>query len=849
MFLKQNPQKILTVLSPNPKSFADGKVEEPFLKRLLSKAMEGQSTLDNANTVVHHLKNDWMKGDNGFHLRFADRDTLFNVLLHFSKEVLTETNLEPVCRYKHLLRWHELTSYLSEDLLTTSYMAARDLYYRRKRYTFSWPPVVSHDNRVLNELFKRPMMDLHFHLNGSSMNFEINWMSLMNHTAGWNKSFKRLKVPQQETFGTIDGLEDESFYLCAMKAAALRVLLFEYLLGEKSAKTISQHVLQLTEKILKATSAEGAVSHVKDLDIITERLRYVYGKKYVCDHGSLRIPDYAILDRHTNGISKEDKKYVLSVLAGERWMMYELFSDIYSHTKIDKRVVAWYYAYLLYKARFRSEMVQNNTCAGFANFAEYEKRKSLFVKDGSVYDTLLSQLAVASFLSTSEDKWLEIRITPKESRKALVKHIQKVRRSIAAKHFLTDEASRDIHQRYGIVLHFIKQEDKKPRPSEIAMGHCRHYDLRYKVKRQALAIASLRNSLSSERDCILGIDAANSEVFARPEVFAQAFRFLRDCTEEVQGLRILKDLGMTYHAGEDYLDIVDGLRAIDELLQFMRFHDGDRIGHGMVLGIGVKEYYSRAHNNVILPAQVLLDNVVWLYCKGKALPEFTAASKSLEILFETYYQKIYGHLPLQASMWNYFLSWLLRGDNPQYYRRENQAAGHRIVSRWSMYNLNDNPEVRKAAENLSSRQLYAAYHFDADVRKKGLETVLEHISDEVVEYISAIQKLLLNEIEEMHIGIECNPTSNLKIGHFNSYSTHPILRMNNEKLKINEDAHSISVTINTDDKGIFTTSLEREYSLLALSLEKKYVKSGKCSPRVIYQWLNHIRQMSEEQRF
>ena len=166
-----------------------------------------------------------------------------------------------------------------------------------------------------------------------------------------------------------------------------------------------------------------------------------------------------------------------------------------------------------------------------------------------------------------------------------------------------------------------------------------------------------------------------------------------------------------------------------------------------------------------------------------------------------------------------------------------------------MYNLNDNPEVRKAAENLSSRQLYAAYHFDADVRKKGLETVLEHISDEVVEYISSIQKLLLNEIEEMHIGLECNPTSNLKIGHFNSYSTHPILRMNNEKLKINEDAHSISVTINTDDKGIFTTSLEREYSLLALSLEKKYVKSGKCSPRVIYQWLNHIRQMSEEQRF
>lgn len=57
------------------------------------------------------------------------------------------------------------------------------------------------------------------------------------------------------------------------------------------------------------------------------------------------------------------------------------------------------------------------------------------------------------------------------------------------------------------------------------------------------------------------------------------------------------------------------------------------------------------------------------------------------------------------------------------------------------------------------------------------------------------------------------------------------------------------LSINTDDKGIFSTSLEREFSLLALSLEKKYVKTGKCLPRVIYEWLDSIRKMSAEQRF
>lgn len=840
---------ILAALSQNHRSYVDGVVDDKSLGLLLSKAMQGQSTLDNASTVAHHLKNDWMKACKGFHLSYAGRDTIFNVLLHFSAEVLAEVNHVPICRYEHLLRWHELTSYLSEDLLTTSFLAARDVYQRRKRYIFSWQPVIGHDNRSLNLLFGRQMMDLHFHLNGSSLNFEINWLSLMNRTAGWNKSFRCFRVRQQEVIQIMSGQYDEPLYLCAMKAAVLRMIIFEYLVGGNSVKAIPGCDLNLVERVLSAGTVAEATPYIMNLDVVTQRLRCVHGKRYSCDDGSSRIPDYAVLERHTNGIRKEDTKYALSVLSGERWLMYEMFCDLYAHTNIDRRIVGWFYAYLLYKARFRSEMVQNNAAAGFANFAEYEKRKSLFIKERSVYETLLSQLAVVSCLSSSEDKWLEVRVAPKDKRKDLVRHIRKTRSYIEDRHFVGDVLAKSIRQKYALVLHFIKREDKKSKPSDIALGHCRHYDLRYRIKRQACAIASLRNSLNAERDSILGIDAANSEVYARPEVFAQAFRFLRDCTEELQGVKVLNDLGMTYHAGEDYLDVVDGLRAVDELLLFMGFRDGDRIGHGMVLGVGVREYYSRAHNNIILPAQVLLDNVAWLYCKGKDLAAFTAASKSLEILFETYYQKIYGHLGLQTSIWNYYLSWSLRGDNPQYYRQGNQSGKHRINSKWSVYNLNDCPEVRKAAANPIACRLYEAYHFDSSVRAKGQETVMVHLTDEVVEYIAAVQSMMLSEIERKHIGIECNPTSNLKIGHFDSYSTHPILRMYNDNLMIDEDAHSISVTINTDDKGIFSTSLEREYSLLALSLEKKYVRTGMCSPRVIYKWLDNIRQMSEEQRF
>lgn len=853
LFHRQNPKGILDLSRERPKEFSDKVIDNSSFQRLLCKSIEGQSTLDNATTITQHLRSVWMNGKPESHLFYAQRETVFNVLLHFSSETLSLKAFEPVCRYEHLLRWHDLSSYVSEDLLTTSFLAASDIYNHRRRYSFCWAPVLGHDNRALNELLKRPMMDLHFHLNGSSFNFEVNWLSLMNKISGRSKTFKKLEEAQQELIQTKDSQSFESFHLCVIKAAALRMLLFEYVINNKSVKSIPHNDYKVGLEILKTENVEEATLFLKNLDEIIQRLRHLSGKKYSCPNGSLRVPDYAILDSFTKEISMNDGKYVLSVLSGERGLMYELFHDIYSHTQIDKQVVSWFYAYILYKSRFRAELVQNNDIQGFKNFSTYEERKSLFLKRGSVYESLLSQLAVISFLNgtaDSDSRWLEIRVAPKKSYKALLKHLREIQAYIRDPHFISEQTANSLENNYGIVLHFIKKTDKNFKEKNILLGQCRHYDLRYDIKRQALAIAHLRMSRSKERELVLGIDAANSEILARPEVFAQAFRYLRECSEEIQGLRQIPDLGMTFHIGEDYLDIVDGLRAIDELREYLQFRNGDRLGHAVVLGVDVKGYYSQAHNCVILPAQILLDNVAWLYFKGKDLPEFTPASKELENLFEMYCRKIYGHISLpRPSIRDYYLSWLLRGDNPQYYFAENQDGKHKITSRWSMFNLNDNPAARKAREDSMARSLYEAYHFNPQVRSIGQETVMEHISDKVVDYVYAVQKQMLYEIERQSICVECNPTSNLRIGHFSSYSTHPILRMYNESFETDNDRHSISVSINTDDKGIFATSLEREYSLLALSLEKKYVRGGKCSPRAIYEWLDRIRQMSEEQRF
>ena len=61
-------------------------------------------------------------------------------------------------------------------------------------------------------------------------------------------------------------------------------------------------------------------------------------------------------------------------------------------------------------------------------------------------------------------------------------------------------------------------------------------------------------------------------------------------------------------------------------------------------------------------------------------------------------------------------------------------------------------------------------------------------------------------IVKKKIAIETNPSSNVKIGPIDGYIDHPIFRFM---------ANGINVSINTDDKGIFATSLSNEYSLIA----------------------------------
>ncbi len=152
-------------------------------------------TNDQCRAVFGMLKSNWLKNsslDQSTTTRSHIPQSVFNVLLHFSSSVLTEKNGNPVCRYEHLLKWNDVERLVGEDLLTTSFLAAKDLNLSfGKRNEFTWEHFVEHNNAILNSVLDKGTADIHAHLKGSTFGFDLSWLSLMNSIKNRNKQFNK----------------------------------------------------------------------------------------------------------------------------------------------------------------------------------------------------------------------------------------------------------------------------------------------------------------------------------------------------------------------------------------------------------------------------------------------------------------------------------------------------------------------------------------------------------------------------------------------------------------------------------------------------------------------------------
>ena len=586
-----------------------------------------------------------------------------------------------------------------------------------------------------------------------------------------------------------------------------------------------------------------------------------------------KSPDYILEHLKFKGSDKEMDNFIFS---GERWLMYVMLRKVYLNDIGYQKYFNLFYAYLLIKESIRSELIQSNQNVGFENFSLYQRRKGDLLSD-VIYRKEFTRHAVSNSLVSQNIRKIEIRIAPENDTTKMCRQIQELDSLILP----SPEWKKNIFY----TVHFIKKSDNER--EHTGLIHCRHYQRRKFIERQAYALSGLREKWPRVGERILGIDAASSEIGCRPEVFASVFRYLKNHRHRYyseDGIVILPQLGATYHVGEDFLDLADGLRAIEEAVIFLNLESGDRMGHALALGVNVREWYQSKGMRIALPVQDYLDNLVWIFQKlvEYDIPNFENLKGWIQGEYEIMFGRIYRKNMNQAEMnavyraflkkkykrnyeksirqmdfgiYNYYYAWQLRGDDPKSYERgyfyENYSIGRQEEFRVNFHYLKDfqKREMPEAA------LLYYMYHFNEGVRREGEKTKEVIVPENYVDAVASIQKIMQKKIAERGIAIETNPSSNYLIGTFRQYEKHPIIQFYNKGLvhdaKQLKDSPQLPVSINTDDQGVFSTSLENEYALMARALESVQDDEGKpvYNRDDICEWLDRIRVMGNEQSF
>lgn len=292
----------------------------------------------------------------------------------------------------------------------------------------------------------------------------------------------------------------------------------------------------------------------------------------------------------------------------------------------------------------------------------------------------------------------------------------------------------------------------------------------------------------------------------------------------------------------------------------MELGRGDRLGHALAMGVDPKRHYQEKEYQLLLSKQDRLDNLIWLLFRSVELGISinVRQQEQLRMEAEELLEYLYGaFLPREiktVSLQDYYESWNLRGDHPNYYRTPKQSDGtERFVPPGSyrsfMCRKSSRLDLWRTREEL--RYLCYLYHFEAKVRQRGEEVVAKTVDKPYMDLMGAFQDQMQRYIGELGIMVECNPTSNYLIGTLRRYDEHPIFRFNSFGFGGECTEGHLSVSINTDDQGVFDTSLENEYALLACSMSKALAPDGTklYSRDIIYQYLDHIRQMGNEQSF
>lgn len=739
--------------------------------------------------------------------------------------------------------WRELTFVLGEDLFVATLLADKNIKHFYKPIHFQWNYILSSNFHALNNLLQsKKLIDNHFHLFGSSPHVDLSWLYLMNHPTECAPKFKAFQERASlhgATLSTDAHYTQTDMYHLVRMAAHIRIILFKIIHTIPDSGIRLVPILKDLADMRASRTFKGAMDDQEFINV------HKFSSSY-------KLPDRHAIDYAIKGFNGFENLSCLPII-GERHLLYACAQNIFTNSEDSFTTEVLFYLYLLIKKKFSGLFFQRNDKYGFDNFQKYQNNKLDFIR-GSNYEKLAISMAIKDNIKENHLEQLETRISCGTTIK-LRDNIEII------------DGKRDGFFPHHFVLHFIKKKQFDWSINYKNPGICNEREavLRAQLKKQAQHIVELRKGYRRTAGRILGIDAASHEVNCRPETFGQVYRYLSAHLPEIKLFHFHKEntklhnLHKTYHVGEDFFDIADGLRSIDEALLFLDLKHGDRIGHGVALGINPEPYYA-TRPQIAMPLQNALDNTAWLLYSIEQfhIDVSTNFYAKLKAQFDKYFNKLQSKVTnkpsefLTADLLAYIESWKLRGDNPVAYKKnfDNREINKylRYLDEWNRFSFLNRESFRDIDKNIYN--LNYRYHFDNGLKNAAKQIEVVNITKEYVELIKKVQISMRNRVLEKGVAVESCPSSNLLISKLENVIDLPIFQL----FPIDESKAPfirLNVSVNTDDQGVFFTSLVKEYTLLANALQMVKNEDGLrvYSDDAILHWIERLIKNGKQQSF
>lgn len=395
----------------------------------------------------------------------------------------------------------------------------------------------------------------------------------------------------------------------------------------------------------------------------------------------------------------------------------------------------------------------------------------------------------------------------------------------------------------ALILHFIKSNSVKqggrermhadPRGRYFLSRHGAWFAQR---RTEARAIARALRARPRMLLLLRALDVANVELAQPTWVLRPLLEHVRRAASEAAmilghtrptwGVRPLRT---TLHLGEDFLRLSEGLRRMHEAIEFGLLELGDRIGHGVALGMDPQRWADHMQASA-QPAEERLDDLLWELDR---------------------YQK--GDLPAATSRVEYVRAEVTRLG--EFIYRNHPTAEHLIEARWlrhqpAVLSRLDYPLVRApfkgTAEQSPPMDLLYRYLTDGDVYVRGQRPQLitaspTSLASEVA-LLKDAQSFLRCELGRREITIESNPSSNLIIGGFSSVEDLPAFRL--QPLQGDTKDAPVLVSVNTDNPLTFASCLADEMAHVYFGL----LRLGKPAALAL-DWVDRARDNGWRSRF